>query len=119
MPPDGGAVRLNKRARHLLEELAGASSISTHQDRSAYLKLVAARLAEETGHYDLEVFPVIRMWQYEITPAGLVELVGAPYVCSGCSTGAEWIGKPLALKVERVDGKCTRFLCPNCYVTRD
>ena len=52
--------------------------------------------------------------------------VGVPTQCVGCSTTDEWMGKPLILHVDHVDGnplncevKNLRFLCPNCHSQTD
>jgi hypothetical protein len=51
----------------------------------------------------------------------LVEM-GVPYSCAGCDNEGEWLGEPLILHVDHINGDfCDsrldnlRFLCPNCH----
>ncbi len=48
--------------------------------------------------------------------------VGVPDTCDGCGTGPEWLGKPMTLEVDHVNGDWSddrqenlRLLCPNCH----
>ena len=47
---------------------------------------------------------------------------GVEYCCSKCGQGPEWLGHPLTLDVDHIDGDWSdsqlnnlRFLCPNCH----
>lgn len=49
-----------------------------------------------------------------------------PYVCSVCSAGPEWRGRPISLILDHVNGapndcrkENLRFLCPNCNAQTD
>ena len=44
------------------------------------------------------------------------------YKCAICGNEGEWLGKPLTLQLDHIDGNHTnhslnnlRFLCPNCH----
>jgi 5-methylcytosine-specific restriction endonuclease McrA len=47
---------------------------------------------------------------------------GRPHECENCGSDPEWLGAPLALHVDHIDGNSNdsrpenlRFLCPNCH----
>ena len=49
-----------------------------------------------------------------------------PYECSICGNTGEWMGKPMALELDHINGvfndhrlENLRFLCPNCHATTD
>lgn len=48
------------------------------------------------------------------------------YECVKCGNKGEWLGKPLALHLDHIDGNCKnhvlenlRWLCPNCHHQTD
>lgn len=50
---------------------------------------------------------------------------GVPYECRECTT-SEWMGKPITLDVDHIDGDWSncqkdnlRFICPNCHRQTD
>ncbi|MFF9200842.1 HNH endonuclease [Streptomyces sp. NPDC014986] len=52
--------------------------------------------------------------------------VGVPNECAECSTGPEWLGKPMTLEIDHINGDWSddrqenlRLLCPNCHASTD
>jgi hypothetical protein len=50
--------------------------------------------------------------------------VGVPEPCAECGTGPEWIGRPMALEIDHINGDRSedrrenlRLPCPNCHAT--
>ncbi|GAA2577282.1 hypothetical protein GCM10010304_17750 [Streptomyces roseoviolaceus] len=50
--------------------------------------------------------------------------MGIPEECADCGIGPEWLGKPMTLEVDHINGDWSddrlenlRLLCPNCHAT--
>ncbi|MET9691298.1 HNH endonuclease [Streptomyces sp. NPDC006514] len=52
--------------------------------------------------------------------------IGVPYACEGCGNTGEWLGRPITLQIDHINGDWRdnhrgnlRYLCPNCHSLTD
>jgi predicted RNA-binding Zn-ribbon protein involved in translation (DUF1610 family) len=105
------------------------------------VRRAAARLGLDTGHFARRAWGTLR----EVRPTRTAERVlvvlpggagrtarsrlhaalreiGVPYQCASCGNTGQWLGAPLTLHIDHVNGdwkdnraENLRYLCPNCH----
>ncbi len=55
-----------------------------------------------------------------------LQVIGVPYACEGCGNTGEWLGRPITLQIDHINGdwrdnnrENLRYLCPNCHSLTD
>lgn len=76
------------------------------------------------ARYDLDEILIENSFYHNIQhlKIRLVNEKRLPYICQCCGNQGEWLGKPLTLQLDHINGinndhriENLRFLCPNCH----
>lgn len=103
------------------------------------------QLALDTSHFKRRTWGTVRVAEPKLVaaevlrmlPAGSPRLhrprlhralgeIGVPYRCVSCGNEGEWLGKPVTLQIDHINGdwldnrrENLRYLCPNCHAITD
>ncbi|MET8455832.1 HNH endonuclease [Streptomyces parvulus] len=118
--PDGGTQRALLR-QWIAEESISTAHFLGQAHRSGESGPMALRPAEDI----LVKHDGKRRTKTALLRRALGE-IGVPEECAECGTGPEWLGKPMTLEVDHVNGDWSddrpanlRLLCPNCHASTD
>lgn len=104
-----------------------------------------AQLGLDTSHFTRRTWGTVRMKEpspraddvFRILPQGSPRVnrqrlhralreVGVPYSCASCGNTGKWLGRPMTLQIDHVNGNWLdnraenlRYLCPNCHALTD
>ncbi|MFF2778249.1 HNH endonuclease signature motif containing protein [Streptomyces sp. NPDC058052] len=116
--PDSGRMRELFRRWTAEDDLATSHFLGQahHRGRSGPTRPAAEILVKHSGR---------RRTRTHLLRRALRE-VGTPQECAECGTGPEWLGEPITLEIDHVDGDWSddrrenlRLLCPNCHAATD
>ncbi|MCT9142535.1 HNH endonuclease [Streptomyces violarus] len=116
--PDSGTQRTHLRRWIAEEQLTTEHFLGQAHQRGKRRPALARRpediLVKHDGERRTRTF-VLRRALHEM---------GIPEECADCGIGPEWLGKPMTLEVDHINGDWSddrlenlRLLCPNCHAT--
>ncbi|MEU1531431.1 HNH endonuclease signature motif containing protein [Streptomyces fagopyri] len=101
------AIRIGLETGHFKRRSWGRPADPAPEERASKVLVVLPERAGRTNRTQLH--------------RALTE-IGVPYLCVTCGNTGEWLGRPLTLQIDHVDGNWRdnrlenlRYLCPNCH----
>ncbi|MFI9750179.1 HNH endonuclease [Streptomyces collinus] len=114
--PDNGGQRAALRRQIARERLDTAHFLGQAHNRGKPGTIPAKRPEEILVRHDGKRRTTTTLLRRALSS------VGVPEQCVRCGIGAEWLGKPMTLEVDHINGDWSddrlenlRLLCPNCH----